>query len=128
MYLKNLAKIRKEKGLTQEGLARKADISYHTVIKIESGGIKNPKVGTLLKLAKALGISTDNTYKNYIRLQIGLKISTIIDENFLRNKFYRIIWKLTGFICRFRGKISDRYYVYDNPIWAWSQRIIINEC
>jgi DNA-binding XRE family transcriptional regulator len=36
MYLKNLAKIRKEKGLMQEGLARKADISYHTLIKIES--------------------------------------------------------------------------------------------
>ena len=63
MYLKNLAKIRKEKGFTQEGLARKADISYHTVIKIESGGIKNPKVGTLLKLAKALGISTDKLLK-----------------------------------------------------------------
>lgn len=59
MFIKNLAKIRKEKGFTQEGLARKADISYHTVIKLESGGIKNPKAETILKLAEALQITTD---------------------------------------------------------------------
>lgn len=60
MFLKNLAKIRKEKKLTQEGLARKANISYHTVIKLESGGIKNPKAETILKLASALNVSTDS--------------------------------------------------------------------
>lgn len=59
MYLKNLAELRKEKGLTQEGLARKADISYHTLIKLESGGIKNPKIETVVKLANALGINID---------------------------------------------------------------------
>ena len=59
MHLKNLAKLRKEKGLTQEGLARKANISYHTLIKLESGGIKNPKIETVIKLAEALEISMD---------------------------------------------------------------------
>lgn len=60
MYLKNLSKLRKEKGLTQEGLARKANISYHTLLKLESGGIKNPKIETLLKLGEALNLSLDN--------------------------------------------------------------------
>jgi len=59
MHLKNLAKMRKEKGLTQEGLARKANISYHTLIKLESGGIKNPKIETVIKLADVLEISID---------------------------------------------------------------------
>lgn len=63
MYLRNLSKLRKEKGLTQEGLARKANISYHTLIKIESGGIKNPKIETVIKLASALGISLDTLLK-----------------------------------------------------------------
>ncbi|MEW6087129.1 MAG: helix-turn-helix transcriptional regulator [bacterium] len=63
MYLKNLAKIRKEKNLTQEGLARKANISYHTVIKLENGGIKNPKIETLIKIAKVFDISLDNLIK-----------------------------------------------------------------
>ena len=60
MYLKNLAKFRKEKGLTQEGLARKADISYHTMIKLESGGIKNPRIDTVVKLSKALDVKLDD--------------------------------------------------------------------
>lgn len=59
MHLKNLAKLRKEKGLTQEGLARKANISYHTLVKLESNGIENPKIETVIKLADALGISLD---------------------------------------------------------------------
>jgi transcriptional regulator with XRE-family HTH domain len=59
MPLKNLAKLRKEQGLTQEGLARKANISYHTIIKLESGRIRNPKADTILRLADALNISTD---------------------------------------------------------------------
>jgi len=60
MHLKNLAKIRKEKGLTQEGLARKAGISFHTLVKIENGGIKNPRIETVIKLAKALNVKLDN--------------------------------------------------------------------
>ena len=59
MHLKNLAKLRKEKGLTQEGLARKANISYHTIIKIENEGIENPKIETVIKLAKALNVTID---------------------------------------------------------------------
>ncbi len=59
MYLKNLAKLRKERELTQEELARKANISYHTLIKLESGGIKNPKIETVIKLAEALEVSMD---------------------------------------------------------------------
>ena len=60
MYLKNLSKLRKERELTQEGLARKANISYHTLIKLESGKIPNPKIETVIKLEKALNISIDN--------------------------------------------------------------------
>lgn len=59
MYLKNLVKLRKEKGLTQEGLARKSNLSYHTLIKLESGSIKNPKIETVFKLADALDVAID---------------------------------------------------------------------
>ena len=59
MYLKNLKKLRQKKGWSQEKLAKEADISYNTLIKIERGRIKNPKLETLIKLAKALGVSID---------------------------------------------------------------------
>ena len=58
-YLKNLPKLRKEKRWSQEKLAREAGISYQTLIKIEQGRIQNPKLETLIKLAKALGVSLD---------------------------------------------------------------------
>jgi transcriptional regulator with XRE-family HTH domain len=58
-YLENLPKLRKKKGWSQEKLAREASISYNTLIKIERGGIKNPRLETLIKLAKALGVSLD---------------------------------------------------------------------
>lgn len=59
LYLKNLQKFRKKKCWTREKLAREADVSYHTIIKIERGGIENPKIETIVKLAKALGVSLD---------------------------------------------------------------------
>lgn len=60
MYLKNLAKFRKQKGWSQEKLAQQAGISYNTLIKIERSGIENPKIETVIKLAKALDTSIDN--------------------------------------------------------------------
>jgi len=58
-YLKNLKRLRNKKGWSQEKLAREAGISYNTLIKIERGGIKNPRLETLIKLARALGVLID---------------------------------------------------------------------
>jgi len=60
---KNIKKYRKEKGLSQDKLARLADISHATIIKIESGSNKNPTIETLAKIAKALGIGVDDLIK-----------------------------------------------------------------
>lgn len=57
--LENIKKIRNKKGWSQERLAREADISYQTLIKIEQNRVINPKIQTLIKLAKALGVSLD---------------------------------------------------------------------
>ena len=60
MYLKNLVKLRKQKGWSQEKLAVESEISYNTIIKIERGGIENPKIETVIKLAKALNVKIDD--------------------------------------------------------------------
>ncbi len=57
---KNLRKIREKKGLSQERLARLADVANNTVIKIEAGKNQNPTLDTLQKLSKALGVSVDD--------------------------------------------------------------------
>jgi len=58
-HLKKLKKLRNKKGWSQERLAREAGISYQTLIKIEQDRIKSPRLDTLIKLAKALGVSLD---------------------------------------------------------------------
>ena len=59
----NLKRLRKKKKLSQEKLARLADISLNTLTKIESGFAKAPTIQTVIKLAKALGISIDELVK-----------------------------------------------------------------
>ena len=54
-----IRKWRTKRGLTQEGLARKADISYTTFVKIETDVVKNPSVDTVKKIAQALEITID---------------------------------------------------------------------
>lgn len=51
---------RKEKSLSQDKLARLADVAHATIIKIESGGIQSPTIDTVQKIAKALGVSLDD--------------------------------------------------------------------
>ena len=54
----NIAKIvkqlREKTGLSQEKLARLADVSNNTIINIEAGKQNNPTIETLKKIAKAL--------------------------------------------------------------------------
>ena len=57
--IKQIKYWREKTGLTQEGLARKAGISYNTIIKLETGGIKDPRISTIIKIAKALEITID---------------------------------------------------------------------
>lgn len=59
----NVKKFRKKKGLTQDGLARKADIPYTTLTKLESNVVKKPSVQTVAKIAKALDVSMEELIK-----------------------------------------------------------------
>ncbi len=59
----NIKKLREAKGLSQEKLARLADVANNTLIKMESGENQNPTLNSLKKVAKALEISIDDLIK-----------------------------------------------------------------
>jgi len=59
MIGKNIKKIRQQRELSQEKLARRTDISLNTLTKIESGFTKYPSIQTIHKIAKALEVSLD---------------------------------------------------------------------
>ncbi len=60
---KTLRKLRESKGLSQEKLARLADVANNTIIKIEAGKNQNPTLDTLKKISKALDVSVDELIK-----------------------------------------------------------------
>jgi transcriptional regulator with XRE-family HTH domain len=57
---KNVKRLREAKGLSQEKLARLADVANNTLIKMETGENKNPTLETLKRVAKALEVSVDD--------------------------------------------------------------------
>lgn len=52
----NLKKIRKQRGLSQLALARRAGVSQPCIYLIEEGMVKRPRIKTLTRLAFALGV------------------------------------------------------------------------
>lgn len=56
----NLKKARIKKGFSQEALARKTGVTLYTISKIEAGATIDPRVLTLEKLVKVLGVKIDD--------------------------------------------------------------------
>lgn len=59
----NLKKYRLKNGLSQEDLAIKAEVTFHTISKIETGATNDPRALTLEKLVKVLNIKIDDLLK-----------------------------------------------------------------
>ena len=60
---KTVKRFREKMGLSQEKLARLADVSNNTIINIEAGKQNNPTIETLKKIAKALEVGVDDLIK-----------------------------------------------------------------
>lgn len=60
---KNIKKFREKKGISQDKLSKLADVTLHTITKIESGATPDPRIETVKKIADALGINIDDLMK-----------------------------------------------------------------
>ncbi len=59
MLSENIKKYRQKKGLSQDKLAKLADVTHTTLVKLESGANDNPTVKTLKKIADVLEVTID---------------------------------------------------------------------
>jgi len=59
---RNVARIRNQKGLSQDKLAEKADLDRTFVSGIERG-VRNPGIKSVLRIARALGVALDELCK-----------------------------------------------------------------
>lgn len=60
MIFKKLKRIRKKRNLSQDKLAKLANVTHTTLVKIESGSNDNPTIKTLKKIADALKVKVDD--------------------------------------------------------------------
>lgn len=58
-----IKQLRNKQGLTQNELARKSDLPYTTLTKIETNVITKPSIQTVMKIAKGLNITVDDLMK-----------------------------------------------------------------
>ena len=56
----NIKKLRTKQGLSQDDLARKAELKYSTLAKIEGDFVTKPGVQMMAKIAKALNVSIED--------------------------------------------------------------------
>lgn len=59
----NIKRLRTKQGLSQDDLARKAELKYSTLAKIEGDFVKKPGVQMVAKIAKVLGVSVEDLLK-----------------------------------------------------------------
>ena len=62
IFARNLRRARDEAGLSQEALADKADMHRNEISLLERGQ-REPKIGTVARLAKALGVTSCDLLK-----------------------------------------------------------------
>lgn len=60
---KKIKSFRLKLELSQDEFARKADVPYTTLTKIETGIIKKPSVFVMAKIAKTLGVNIEDLIK-----------------------------------------------------------------
>ncbi|HZJ40672.1 MAG TPA: helix-turn-helix transcriptional regulator [Candidatus Saccharimonadales bacterium] len=63
LLAKNIKKYRKEAGLSQNKLSKKADVTLHTITKIELGATLDPRILTVKRIADALDCKVDDLLK-----------------------------------------------------------------
>lgn len=59
----NIKRLRTRQGLSQDDLAKKAELKYSTLAKIEGDFVKKPGVQLMAKIAKALGVAIEDLLK-----------------------------------------------------------------
>lgn len=63
LLAENIKKYRKQLGWTQQELAVKSDLPFSVITKIEQRFTTRPEIQTVVKIAKALGITVDQLVK-----------------------------------------------------------------
>ncbi|PIZ95280.1 MAG: hypothetical protein COX81_01100 [Candidatus Magasanikbacteria bacterium CG_4_10_14_0_2_um_filter_37_12] len=59
----NIKKYRNKLDISQDVLSKRANLAFHTIVKIEAGSTPDPRIDTVKKIADAFGVSLDDLMK-----------------------------------------------------------------
>ena len=82
---KLIAKLRKQRGLTQQQLADKLNLSNKTISKWESGA-GSPDISNLPILAEALGITVDELLKGELNVSESSSNADVISNQMMKRQ------------------------------------------
>ena len=74
-----IQRIRKERGMTQEQLAEKTDVSSNSISTIERGQLV-PALSTLIGICNALGIGADAILAAYISVDTPIRWTPLAEK------------------------------------------------
>lgn len=92
----NVKRYRLEKGLTQEQVANKIDLTRTSIVNIEQGR-QHPPIHILLDLAKALGILISDLIPKEEEFEVAANLEDYIPKNVSSGD----VEKLTSFLEKF---------------------------
>ena len=105
-----IARLRKDKGLTQSALAEKLGLSNKAVSKWENGD-SMPDIATLPELAKCLGVTVDELLNGEKSEQAKIKVEEVANEKNLINIF-NICFAVSAFCCSFGALLGGFTEIY----------------
>jgi FMN phosphatase YigB (HAD superfamily)/DNA-binding Xre family transcriptional regulator len=126
---KALQLARLSKGLTQQQLCQRANLSYSTLAKIERGAIKSPSIFTIQKIASSLGLELSQILENVAGLEVGSKKRT--SKSGIKFVYFDINGCLVRFYHRAFVKIAHQFAISSEAVesvfWHYNDAVCSGE-
>ena len=119
----HLQEARKARGLTQQQLCQKANLSYSTLAKIERGAIKSPSIFTIQQISAVLGMSLDQL----IGAHSGQKNIKSTSKSGIKFVYFDVNGCLVRFFHRAFTKLAEETGVpsdlIENTFWHFNDAV-----
>lgn len=110
-----IKKVRTEKGMSQEDLAKAAGMARSYVSRLEDNQFKSPSAMVLIRLAKGLGVSHDELFQAAGYLEQVEKDTLPGMGTYLRTKYPSLSEDAIKDIEMAKGYIEQKYKDYGKP-------------
>lgn len=126
---KALQLARLSKGLTQQQLCQRANLSYSTLAKIERGAIKSPSIFTIQKIANSLGLELSQILENVTGLDD--KTSKKTSKSGIKFVYFDINGCLVRYYHRAFVKIAHQFSISSEAVesvfWHYNDTVCSGE-